>query len=336
MKIGSSLWASNQRGLLVKLSLRAKLGTAAVALSLAALTACGADTPEQKSTDTATESQEAQTVSISHAQGTTEVPVSPETVYVFDLGVLDSMTALGVDADGVPDAVFPDSLAKYEDASFAKIGSMKEPDFETIAAGEPDLIIISGRTAGAFEELNKIAPTVDLSVDAAEPLTSFEEQATSLGKIFDREDEVAAKLGEIEEQIAATNVKGKEAGSGLIVLTSAGEVTAYGPGSRFGLIHDELGVPAAAEVKHDGAHGEAISFEFIKEANPDYLFVVDRDAAMGTAGDAAAAVLNNELVASTNAAKNDQIVYLDASGWYMVGYGLNNLPAMITSIDSAL
>lgn len=320
----------------MKLTMRAKLGTAAVALSLVALTACGAETSEQKPTETAGETQESQSVSISHAQGTADVPVNPETVYVFDLGVLDSMGALGVEADGVPDAVFPQSLAQYEEDSFAKIGSMKEPDFEAIAAGEPDLIIISGRTAGAFEELNKIATTIDLSVDAAQPLVSFEEQATSLGKIFDREDEVATKLGEIEEQIAATSVKGKEAGNGLIVLTSAGEVTAYGPGSRFGLIHDELGVPAAAEVKHDGAHGEAISFEFIKEANPDYLFVVDRDAAMGTAGDAAAAVLDNELVAATNAAKNENIVYLDASGWYMVGYGLNNLPAMIASIDSAL
>lgn len=320
----------------MKLTMRAKLGTTAAVLSLVALTACGADAPEQKPSDSSNGAQESQSVSISHAQGTTDVPVNPETVYVFDLGVLDSMGALGVEADGVPDAVFPQSLAQYEEDSFAKIGSMKEPDFEAIAAGEPDLIIISGRTAGAFEELNKIATTIDLSVDAAQPLVSFEEQATSLGKIFDREDEVATKLGEIEEQIAATSVKGKEAGNGLIVLTSAGEVTAYGPGSRFGLIHDELGVPAAAEVKHDGAHGEAISFEFIKEANPDYLFVVDRDAAMGTAGDAAAAVLDNELVAATNAAKNENIVYLDASGWYMVGYGLNNLPAMIASIDSAL
>lgn len=321
---------------LVKLTMRAKLGTAAVALSIAALTGCGAETSGQEPTETAGETQESQSVSISHAQGTVDVPVNPETVYVFDLGVLDSLEALGIDADGVPDAVFPQSLAKYEDDSFAKIGSMKEPDFEAIAAGEPDLIIISGRTAGAFEELNKIATTIDLSVDAAQPLVSFEEQATSLGKIFDRQDEVATRLGEIEEQIAATKVKGEEAGKGLIVLTSAGEITAYGPGSRFGLIHDELGVPAAAEVKHDGAHGEAISFEFIKEANPDYLFVVDRDAAMGTAGDAAAAVLDNELVAATDAAKNENIVYLDASGWYMVGYGLNNLPAMIASIDSAL
>lgn len=318
-------------------SLRTKLGTAAVALSLLALTACGAGEPAKadptKSPDAGTE---ATTVSITHAQGTTDVPVNPETVYVFDLGVLDSMGALDITADGVPEAVYPESLAQYEGDEFTKIGSMKEPDFEAIAAGEPDLIIISGRTASAYEELSKIATTIDLSVDQADPLNSFQDQAANLGVIFDREEEVAEKLDAIEGQIAATKAKGEDAGSGLIILTSGGELTAYGPGSRFALIHDELGLAPAAEVKHEGAHGEAISFEFIKEANPDFLFVVDRDSAMGTAGDAASAVLDNELVASTKAAQNDKIVYLDASGWYMVGYGLNNLPAMISAVDAVL
>ena len=272
-----------------------------------------------------------------HAQGTTEnVPVNPETVFVFDLGVLDSMNALGLEADGVPDAEFPESLSKYAGADYTKIGSMKEPDFEAIAAGDPDLIIISGRTAAAYPELSEIAPTVDLSVDQAQPMESFTEQATTLGRIFGQEDAVAGKLTEIDEKIEATKAKAADAGKGLIVLTSGGETTAYGAGSRFGLIHDVLGVPTAADVKSDGAHGESVSFEFIKETNPDLLFVVDRDAAVGTEGAAASAVLDNELVASTNAAKNGKVVSLDPAAWYLVGYGLDNLPRMIGAVADAL
>jgi iron complex transport system substrate-binding protein len=214
---------------------------------------------------------------------------------------------------------------------------MKEPDFEAISAGAPDLIIISGRTAASYEELSKIAPTIDLSVDQGRPLESFTEQAMKLGEIFGQEDAVADKLDAIDAQIEDTRAKAADAGKGLILLTSGGEATAYGAGSRFGLIHDVLGVPAAADVKSEGPHGESVSFEFVKETNPDLLFVIDRDSAVGTGGaQAAGAVLDNELVKSTNAARNGKIVALDPGSWYLVGYGLNNLPSMVGAVADAL
>jgi len=308
---------------------KSRLLAATAAFSLLALSGCGQDAG-------ASAEAAGETVTIDHAQGSTKVPVNPETVYTFDLGVLDSMEALGLEADGVPEAEFPKSLAKYEDAKYTKIGSMKEPDFEAISAGAPDLIIISGRTAGSYEELSKIAPTVDLSVDMADPLESFEEQTENLGKIFDVEDQVDDKLDAIETKIEDTKSRAGDAGKGLIIMTSGGEVTAYGSKSRFGLVHDVLGVPTAAPVKSEGAHGESVSFEFVKETNPDLLFVIDRDAAMGTEGAAASAVLDNDLVKSTNAAKKDKIVTLDSSSWYMVGYGLNNVPQMIDAVATAL
>ncbi len=36
-------------------------------------------------------------------------------------------------------------------------------------------------------------------------------------------------------------------------MTSGGELTAYGAGSRFGLIHDVLGVATVADIKSDGS-----------------------------------------------------------------------------------
>ena len=249
----------------MKTSLRTALGSAAAGATLLALTACGGEAGASAGDSPSTGA----TISVEHAQGTTEnVPVNPETVFVFDLGVLDSMNALGLEADGVPDAEFPESLSKYAGADYTKIGSMKEPDFEAIAAGDPDLIIISGRTAAAYPELSEIAPTVDLSVDQAQPMESFTEQATTLGRIFGQEDAVAGKLTEIDEKIEATKAKAADAGKGLIVLTSGGETTAYGAGSRFGLIHDVLGVPTAADVKSDGAHGESVSSSSSRKPTP--------------------------------------------------------------------
>src|SRR5690606_3451641 len=123
-----------------------------------------------------------------------------------------------------------------------------------------------------------------------------------------------------DARIAETQAVASEAGTGLVVLTSAGEVTNFGPGSRFGWIFDTLGVtPAAvgAEGAEAAPHGDAVSFEYLLEANPDWLFVIDRDAATGTEG-AANAVLDNELVAQTTAAQSAQVVYVDPIRSYIV------------------
>jgi iron complex transport system substrate-binding protein len=239
---------------------------------------------------------------------------------------------LGVEPAGVPEAAYPDSLAKYSDAKYTKIGSLKEPDFEAVSAGDPDLIIISGRTAGAYEELSKIAPTIDLSIDAGRPMESFKTQTQKLGTIFDKSAEVDEKLAAVDATVSATKAKAANVGRGLIILTSGGEVTAYGAGSRFGIIHDVLGVPAAADVKADGSHGESVSFEYIKQANPDVLYVINRDTAVGTEGSAASPILDNELVQSTNAARNNKVIDLDPASWYVVGYGLNNVKAMVDAV----
>jgi iron complex transport system substrate-binding protein len=313
----------------MKSGFRLALGAAAAAATLFTATGCGAD---------ATPASSEATVTIEHAQGSTPVPVNPKKVFTFDLAALDDMEAIGVEAQGVPEAEFPSSLSKYSDAKYTKIGGMKEPDLEKVAAEKPDLIIISGRTADSYEDLSKIAPTVDLSSDATKPLESFEANARSIGKIFEKSDEVEKQLTSIESTIAETKTTAEASGKkALITMVSGGKLTAYGAGSRFGLIHDVLGVTPVAEVKVDGAHGESISFEYIKEKNPDILYVIDRDTAVGTeGGEAATSVLDNELVNSTNAAKNNKIVSLDSSTWYLVGYGLRSVPSMIDEVAKGL
>lgn len=308
-------------------------------IALFAVTACGASAPAASNSNNASASSSStvasgSTITVSHAQGSTQVPANPQNVYVFDLGVLDTMNALGLKATGIPETVLPASLKDFQGAT--KIGSMKEPDFEKISEGAPDLIIISGRTAGSYGELSKIAPTIDLSVDQKDALNSFKKNAEIIGDIYGKKAEVDAQLKEIDAKIAEVSAKGKDAGKSLVVMSSAGELTAYGAGSRFGLVHDILKFPTAADIKSQGPHGEAVSFEFIKEKNPGILFVVDRDSAMGTATGSSNAVLDNELVKSTDAAKNNKIIQLDATNWYNVGYGLNNTKSMIDEVAKAL
>lgn len=269
-------------------------------------------------------------VTISHAQGDTAVPVNPQKVVVLDYGALDTIHELGVDSVvGVPQSTLPDFLSDYSGDDVTDVGTLKEPDFETIAGLGPDLIVIGSRSAATYDELSEIAPTVDLTVDSTNFMSSFKESATSIGEIFDKADEVEEQLGEIDAKIDQAKVAAAEGDNALLLMVSGGKLSAYGPGSRFGFIHDELGVPAADPNLAVDAHGQAVSFEFIAQNNPQQILVIDRDSAIGQDGAAAKQVLDNDLVNGTDAGKNGKITYLSSARWYLVGAGLGNVPAMI-------
>ncbi len=307
---------------------------AAAALALAG---CASDAAETTTDAAATETDtDPAEVTVTHAQGETTVPVDPETVLVFDFATIDTLAAIGVEVDGLPKSTLPGDLAVYDTEDYLDIGTLFEPDYEAVNAAEPDLIIVAGRSAEALPELAKIAPTIDLSNDWEDFRGSIEDNARTLGQIFAAEEQIEELITALDADIEATREAAADAGEGLIVLTSGGEVTAYGPGSRFGFVHDELGVTPAVEDVEEATHGEAISFEFIAETDPDWLFVVDRDSATGEAGAAAAEVLDNELVAETTAWSEDNVLYVDSVDWYIVNGGLGTLQRITDEVASAL
>lgn len=278
-----------------------------------------------------------ETITISHQQGETEVALNPQKVITFDLATLDTLDALGVEVAGVPAFVMPQNLKKYEGDDYEKFGSLFEPDYEAINAAEPDLIIVAGRSSGAYAELSKIAPTIDLSNDWANFVGSVKANSLLLGQIFDKSTEVALLNDELDAKIADIQAHASEAGRAFFIMTNGGKVTAYGPGSRFGILHDTLGVEPAIEDVEAATHGEAISYEFLLETNPDWLVVLDRDAAIGAqSGASAQATLDNELVHKTTAWQNDQVLYVDSARWYITNGGVANLLAMVDEVADAL
>ena len=306
-------------------------------MMVAFLAACGADekATDANTADADTKEAEVETVTVTHELGETTFDKNPEKVVVFDFGILDSMDKLGIEAvAGVPQGNVPSYLEKYEDAEkYQNVGTLKEADFEAIHAMEPDLIIISGRQAAMYEEFSDIAPTIHLGVDTTKYMESFEGNMTTLGEIFGEEDRVAEELAAIETQIEDVKASATDE-KALIVLANEGKVSAYGAASRFGIIHDVFGVQQADEGIEASTHGQSISFEYILETNPDMMFVVDRNAAVG-ADASAKDSLENELVQKTNAYKNDKIIYLDPDYWYLSGGGLQSVSEMVTDIHSA-
>ncbi|WP_040210519.1 siderophore ABC transporter substrate-binding protein [Clostridium polynesiense] len=282
---------------------------------------------------------EYKTVSVKHKFGEVNISKKPETVAVFDLGALDTLDALGVEVSGIPQNNLPDYLNKYSDKKYVNIGGLKEPDLEAISELNPDLIIISGRQADFYKDLSSIAPTIYIAIDNKNYIKSFKDNTAILGDIFDVEDKAAEKINVLDKRTAEiksqTEDKVKEKKS-LTILANDGNISAYGPGSRFALI-DELGFKAVDDTLEDSTHGQKINYEYINEKNPDYIFVIDRSAAVGTKGASSASKsLENDLVKKTSAYKNGKMIYLEPSYWYLSGGGLTSFGKMIEEVAAAL
>lgn len=280
---------------------------------------------------------EGETIVITHESGETPVNKNPKKVVVFDYGVLDSLDTLGVEGIvGVVQDGLPEYLSKYAGEEYAAIGTLKEPDMEKIFELTPDLIIISGRQADYYEELSKIAPTINLAIDNENYLESFEVNMTILGEIFEEEKAVEKELATIKEAIEELNTKVTEKGiNGLIALANDGSFSVYGAESRFGIIHNGFGVIPVDDSIESSTHGQKASFEYVVEKNPDYLFVVDR-AAIAGGTTSAQELFENELMEKTDAYKNGNIVYLDPTIWYTATGGFTSTMTMVEEIDSAI
>lgn len=277
----------------------------------------------------------AQTVDIASAVGTATVPYMPATVVALDLAAIDDLAALGVAVDGVP-YVTPPAYLSAAMASAQIVGTLNEPDFEALAVMAPDLIIAGGRSQTQVAPLGKVAPTIDMTIPGVGFMAEAKARVTAYGTIFGREDEAANLIADLDSAIADTRALADGKGDMLILLTNGGKLSAYGNDSRFGWLHTELGLKEAYPAASAETHGEAVSFEFIADVDPDWIFVIDRGAAIGREGEAAAVTLDNPLVAGTTAGKTGQIVYLDAARLYLAGGGIQSMMGTLAEVADAM
>ncbi len=274
---------------------------------------------------------------IAHAQGETAISGVPAKVLTQDWAAFDNLNALGVDVAGVPSSNAPSYLADKIPGDALQIGSLFEPDFEGIAAAEADVYFVAARSAAAYETSKDILPTVDLSVNNLEFISGIEKNITTLGEIFDKQDKAAELNAALDAKVAEVKAAAEGKGTALVLVTNAGKLGVYGPDSRVAWVYNEAGMPSALDSVKDGDHGgDAVSFEFLLEVNPDWVFVVDRDAGTGENAGAAAALLDNELFNQTNAAKEGHIVYLDPQASYISMHGYQGVMLLLDQVLAGL
>ncbi|MFQ1020050.1 siderophore ABC transporter substrate-binding protein [Gilliamella sp. CG13] len=275
---------------------------------------------------------------IKHAQGEALFGSVPKKVAVFNVATLDIIDALNIPVSAVPQSNvhLPDFLSKYSDKSYTNIGTLFEPNYEVLSSINPDLIIAGGRATDAYPKLEKLAETISLDIDSNNFLASLTERTRQLGWIFEKEKEASKLIEDFNQKIDQLKSKTSTAGSALVIMINGGKMSAYGPKSRFGFVFDVLGFQPATTFQEAGRHGNSVTSEFILSTNPEWIFVLDRDNAIGNKeAQSAQQVLNNELIQKTAAWQHNHIVYLDSTSMYIAG-GIQTYSRLMDQIAEAL
>ena len=270
------------------------------------------------------------TVEITDVHGTVTVPVNPKNVVALDNRTFETLADWGIKLAAVPKGVMPADLPYVADESVLDIGNHREPNLEIIAAVEPDLVIVGQRFATFYEDIKALVPkaaVIDLNFDVSEAaatpgenlVNGLKNSTLALGKIFGKNDEAEALVAEFDKAIE--DVKSSYNGRDTImsVIVSGGNIGFSAPSSGrvWGPMYEIFGWVPSLDIKSATSdhQGDEISVEAIAQSNPDWIFVLDRDAAVSSTSDAVPAqdvIDNSPALQNTKAVIEKNIVYAPA------------------------
>ncbi|MCO6549617.1 MAG: ABC transporter substrate-binding protein [Gilliamella sp.] len=285
--------------------------------------------------------QSTTTMSVTANNQTVQVPKSPEKVVVMNYGALDTLDALGKGSIVVatPLSVIPSYLQQFNKTSITDTGNMKEPNIDAIRQVKPDLIIIDGRQASKTEDLSKIAPVINLSVNALNYVESTKNHIHLLANITGTESKADNIIQSLDEKIqharAVAEASSKKA---IVAIHNDGKMILINSSSSAALIHDVLDVKRAVPLTVMPANNLIgkpkpifIDDNYIKSVKPDIIFVVDRSKAIGNQG-----MVEHFFSQKVLNKSKTQVVYLTPDLWYLSGGGAESIDRQIDEIINAL
>ncbi|MGO2801397.1 siderophore ABC transporter substrate-binding protein [Corynebacterium variabile] len=261
------------------------------------------------------------TKTVTDARGEVEIPADPQRVAAFDNRIFQVLEDWDIDLVSAPVTLIPDTITKYhEDKDIHDTGSHREPNLEELVAADPDLIITGYRYSSQYDEMKKLLPDVpvlDLSFGQGErdengdtektqsTEDTLKDITTLIGEVFDKQDEAAeieAKFDEAKDRAKAA-YNPDETVMGLV--TSGGDINYAAPvtGRSVGPVFEMLDLTPSYDHEGSGNHqGDDISVEAIADSKPDWIIVLDRDAAVSS--DEPDYHSAQELIADSEALKN--------------------------------
>ncbi|WP_313583255.1 siderophore ABC transporter substrate-binding protein [Lacrimispora sp.] len=281
-------------------------------------------------TTAAAKSEEALTVEIKDIHGMVTVPVNPQKVISLDNRTYETLSDWGIKLVAAPKGVMPADSPYVADESVQDIGNHREPNLEIIAAADPDLVIVGQRFASYYEEIKKLVPNaavIDLNFDVSEDadtpgenlVNGLKDSTAALGKIFDKNKEAEQLTADFDQAIEAAKSAYNGTDTIMSVVVSGGNIGFSAPhsGRVWGPMYEVFGWVPALDIDNTTSdhQGDDISVEAIAQSNPDWIFVLDRDAAVSSTTDAVPAqdvIDQSPALQNVTAVSEGHIVYAPA------------------------
>ena len=264
------------------------------------------------------------TVTVTDNKGTVTVKTPPTSVVALDNRTFQTLADWDIKPKAAARSLMPSTNKYAKDESIIDIGTHNEPKLELITAAEPDLIINGQRFAGKYDDIASRAPgaaQILLDPRDGEAFDSeLKRQTTTLGTIFGKEAEATALNAKLDASITAAKAAYDPSQKVIAVNSSGGKIGYIAPtvGRTLGPVFDILGLTHALDVAGatNDHQGDDISVEAIAQSNPDWILVMDRDAAV-SADDpsyvpAAKVIQDSAALANVTAVTKGQVVYMPA------------------------
>ncbi|GAA4881367.1 ABC transporter substrate-binding protein [Serinicoccus chungangensis] len=319
----------------------------ALALGLT-LAACGGDSTDGASEDTAAEQTDAGSeetsdesaasedmgdaaddpagfpVTVDTTAGEVTIEEQPQRIVSLSPSATEILFAIGA-GDQV---IAADAFSTYPEEAPTTDLSGYEPNVEAIAGYEPDLVVISGDTSDLTASLEALDIPV---IDNPAPTTIEEgwDGMAMLGIATGHPDETADTVADLRQQVEEAFADAPEGVEGLRVYHELDETFFSASSNSFiGDVYDQFGaVNIADEADADGTGYPQLTEEAIIEADPQLIVITDQ--VSYTAED----VANRPGWSEVAAVQNDNIVTVSAdisSRWGP------RLPQLVSTLADAM
>ncbi|GAB3654034.1 ABC transporter substrate-binding protein [Zhihengliuella somnathii] len=300
----------------MNISLKSAVTSTVAAGAVLALAACGGTSAAESGAESA------ETITVETNNGPVEIPADAERVAALDNTSFATLKALGIEPVAVPKPLLPNNGfdAWRDDEEIADVGTHREADLEALSAAEPDVIVGGYRFSDYTDDLSKIAPVLDVTPDSETSgawLDGLRTQTETLGTVFGAEEQAARIVADLDAAQSAAD----EATNGetVFLANASGGKIDNGAGRIGRLLEgvDLVDVFATQDLDGESVHNDSgLAPETVAEADPDWMIVMDRDAAVSTEADeytpAESLIAQLDTVwADTTFFADDQIVYLD-------------------------
>ena len=300
-------------------SLAAIAAIAALGLAACSSGAAPSSQPSAASGDTASATQ-ASSVTIDANDGAVEINLPVTRAASLDNRTFEVLQQWDVELVAAPKQLIPSTITAYSGEGIADVGMHREPNLEALVAAEPDLIISGQRFTKFDSQIKELAPDVPLiNLEPRDGKPFNEElirQVNDLGEIFGKQAEAKKLVDDFNASIERAKNAYDGTSTVMAVDVSGGNIgyVAPGKGRMWGPVFDLLGLKPALEVEGstDSHTGDDISVEAIAEANPAWMLVLDRDAAItkdGSNTPAETVISGNAALQNVTAISTGQVVY---------------------------